>query len=43
MRLPNFDLVGEADEVKVIAGSQILQDGEQSVFSLKEEGVSEER
>lgn len=37
MRLPNFDLVGEADEVKVIAGSQILQDGEQSVFSLKEE------
>lgn len=37
MRLPNFDLVGKADEVKVIAGSQILQDGEQSVFSLKEE------
>ena len=37
MRLPDFDLVGEADEVEVIAGSQIPQDGEQSVFSLREE------
>ncbi|KAF3859378.1 hypothetical protein F7725_021777 [Dissostichus mawsoni] len=27
IRLPHFDLVGEADEVKVIARSQILQNG----------------
>ena len=35
IRLPHFDLVGEADEVKVIARSQILQNGEQSIFRLK--------
>lgn len=33
--LPHFDLVGEADEVKVVAGSQIPQDGKQSIFSLR--------
>lgn len=32
--LPNFDLIGEADKVKVIAGPQVPQDGEEGIFSL---------
>lgn len=34
MWLPNFDPVGEADEVEAITRSQIPQNGEQSFFSL---------
>lgn len=34
--LPNFDLIGEADKVEMIFRSQVPQDGEQGIFSLKE-------
>lgn len=33
-RLPDFDPAGEADEVEVVSGSQVAQDGEEGFFGL---------
>lgn len=35
IRLPNFDLIGKADDVKAVTRSQVPQNGEQSIFSLR--------
>ena len=37
--LPHLDAVGEADKVKVVAWTQVPQDGKQGLFSLRERGA----
>lgn len=43
IRLPNFDLIGKADDVKAVTRSQVPQNGEQSIFSLRKKEWAKEK